>query len=310
MLPLGHTPTSVLGCDVGKTSIAIFNTRTGRSQVIENEPTALATLAASLDPHCLAVCEATGGFEASLLIALARAGIAVHRADPRRVKAFIRSLGTLGKSDAIDARALARYGQERHASLRRWQPTDAACDQLHALVTIRRELVATHTSWRNRAGAPGAAEAFLVPLIAAIEGQLTAIETAITDLIEANAALADRVARLRSIPGIGATTAAALVALMPELGSLDRRQAASLAGLAPHPRQSGSHDGYRRVRGGRPEVKRALFMAAMTASRHHPTLSRFHQRLLARGKKPLVALVAVMRKLLVLCNAVLREAHA
>jgi len=301
-------PRSCVGCDVGKTEIVVFDNASGRIAQIANDPVQLDAFAEALDPHCLVICEATGGFEAALLLALMRAGRAAHRADPRRVKAFIRSLGTLGKTDAIDARALARYGQERHEILARWQPADGDADRLHSLVLTRRDLVASHTAFANRAGAPAtAATAFVAPVVAAIEAQLAAIEAEIARVIAASAALAPRVATLRAIPGIGAKTAAALVALMPELGRLNRRQAAALAGLAPHPHQSGGRDGYRRTRGGRPEVKRTLFMAAMSAAKHHPQLAPFHKRLVARGKKPIVALVAVMRKLVVLCNAVLRE---
>lgn len=114
---------------------------------------------------------------------------------------------------------------------------------------------------------------------------------------------------LQTIGGIGATTAATLLALMPELGALPRRQAAALAGLAPHPRQSSARDAYRRTRGGRPEVKRALFMAALAACKHNKQLKPFYDRLLKAGKKPLVALTALMRKILVIANARLRDAH-
>ena len=111
---------------------------------------------------------------------------------------------------------------------------------------------------------------------------------------------------MRAIPGIGQTTAAALIALMPELGSLPRRKAAALAGLAPHPRQSGASEGYRKVRGGRPDVKRVLFMAALSASRNNPALRAFYDRLVENGKKPLVAITAIMRKLVVIANAKLK----
>lgn len=114
---------------------------------------------------------------------------------------------------------------------------------------------------------------------------------------------------MRSIAGIGQTTAAQLAALMPELGTLGRRQAAALAGLAPHPRQSGSNDAYRRTRGGRPEIKQTLFMAALAAARHNPTLRDFYQRLKHNGKKPIVALIAVMRKIIVIANARIRDAQ-
>ena len=308
MNPAPPPPAAFIGCDVGKSSIAVFDSRSGRSATIANRPEALAQFAAALDATCLVICEATGGYEASLLDALSQAGRAVHRADARRVKAFIRSLGTLGKSDAIDARALARYGQERHPGLTRWQPASAERDRLHALVMTRRDLVAARTAWGNRLAAPSGAPAaeFLDPVIRCLDAQCAAIEAEIATLIENSEQLARRVSCLRGISGIGARTATALVALMPELGTLGRRQCAALAGLAPHPHQSGQRDGYRRVRGGRPEVKRVLFMAAMSAVRHHPTLRDFYRRLRQNGKKPLVALVAAMRKLIVICNATVR----
>ncbi len=112
---------------------------------------------------------------------------------------------------------------------------------------------------------------------------------------------------MRTLTGFGFVTAASVIALMPELGTLDRRQVAALAGLAPHPRQSGATEGYRRTKGGRPEIKKVLFMAALTASKRDPKISAFYQRLLANGKKPMVAITAVMRKLIVICNAVLRN---
>lgn len=303
-------PQAFVGCDVGKTSVVVFDSRTERIRSIANQAEALAAFAAGLDPTCLVVCEATGGHEALLLDALVQAGRAVHRADARKVKAFIRSLGTLGKSDAIDARALARYGRERHAMLPRWHPSEPARERLQALVMARRDMVAAHTAWSNRQSAPGAGAtmAFTASIIACFEAQLHAIDAAIEAVIAASQPLIQAVNCLCAIAGIGGKTAAALVALMPELGTLARRQAAALAGLAPHPNQSGQSERYRRTRGGRPEVKRVLVMAALSAARHHPALRNFHQRLIAKGKKPIVALVAVMRKLIVLCNARLRSA--
>ena len=307
-IPGTPTPTVSIGCDVGKTQIVVAHgAAAGATRSINNDPDSLARFAATLPTGCLVICEATGGFEAALLLACVAAGHAIHRADPRRVKAFIRSRGTLGKSDTIDARALARYGQERHPELARWQPADADRDRLHNLVMTRRDFVADQTSWRNRAQAPGADVDLITPVIKTLAAQIKALDAQIETLIAASATLRAQVATLCAIPGIGATTAVALVAVMPELGRLDRRQAASLAGLAPHPYQSGARDGYRRTRGGRPEVKRTVFMAAMAAARHHPELAAFHARLIARGKKKIVALVAVMRKLIVLCNAKLRE---
>jgi transposase len=303
-------PSHFIGCDVAQASIVVFDSRTSQTHVIANRAPELARFAQSLDPTCLAICEATGGHEAALLQALWQAGRAAHRADARKVKAFIRSFGTLGKTDAIDAGALAHYAGERHARLARWQAPDPARARLQALVLTRRDLIADRQAYRNRLAAPGAAavQRRLGQLLASFDRQIAAITRDIAALIRSHKTLADAERTIRGVIGIGETTAAALLALLPELGALNRREVASLAGLAPHPNQSGTTDAYRRTRGGRPEVKRVLFMAAMVAAKHDPTQRRFYERLLAQGKKPLVALTAVMRKLVVVCNAMLRTA--
>jgi transposase len=286
----------------------VFDSRTGQTFTVPNRPADLARFAATLDDTCLAICEATGGHEDALLRALLEAGRAAHRADARKVKAFIRSFGILGKTDAIDARALAAYGRERHAMLARWQTPDPQRERLQALVLTRRDLIVDQQAYRNRLAAPGAAavKRQLSKLLASFDQQIADITREITALIRAHKTLAEAEKSIRKIVGIGPTTAAALLALLPELGTLNRREIASLAGLAPHPNQSGATDAYRRIRGGRPEIKRVLFMAAMVAAKCDPTQRSFYERLVAQGKKKLVALTAIMRKLVVICNAVLR----
>jgi len=303
-------PTCFIGCDVGKADIVMCDSRTGRITRVRNTDAALADFAATLDPGALVVCEATGGYEALLLAALVHAGRAAHRADARKVKAFIRSFGTLGKSDTIDARALAEYGRERHDRLARWQPRDRHRDRLHRLVSARHDLVEQRVACRNRLQAPGSGDvaARLQRILAALDAEIAGLEDDMRALIAACEPLRKTVAVLATITGIGPATAARLTALMPELGTLGRRQAAALAGLAPHPRQSGASDAYRATRGGRPAVKHALFMAALTAARRNPDLNAFYRRLLDNGKKPIVATVAVMRKLIVIANAKLRDA--
>jgi transposase len=304
------TPTSFIGCDVGKAEIVVFDSRTERIVSLPNQPDALAAFAAGLDATGLVICEATGGYEAALLDALVATARPVHRADARKVKAFIRSFGTLGKSDSIDARALAQYGRERHDRLIRWQPRDRQRDQLHLLVTTRRDLVHQRVACRNRIQAPGIVDTIrtrLNRILKAIDDEITGLDADIQKLIASCETMARTLAILQSIAGIGPTTAAQLLALMPELGTIGRRQAAALAGLAPHPKQSGSNDAYRRTRGGRPDVKQTLFMAALAAARHNPTLRAFYKRLCDNGKKPIVALVAVMRKLIVIANARIRD---
>lgn len=304
-----NSPIRFVGCDVGKAHVTVFDSATGQVVDIANRQAALDAFVATLDPQCLVICEATGGYEAPLLDAVIRAGHAIHRADARKVKAFIRSLGTLAKTDAIDARALARYGQERHDRLARWQPRERERDTLHALVATRSDLVRARVACANRLAAPGAEP--VVPelriLLESHDQAIASIQAKIDSLIRSSQTL-DRTARiLQAIPGIGATTAAALIAFMPELGTLDRKQAASLAGLAPHPRQSGISNGYRRTRGGRPEIKRILFMAALSAVRHNQILATFYSRLKNNGKKPIVALVATMRKIITIANAKIRD---
>lgn len=305
-------PGRFIGCDVGKSSLVVFDSRDASTRTLANRPEPLAAFAASLDATCLVVCEATGGYEDALLAALLGAGCPAHRADARKVKAFIRSFGTLGKSDALDARALARYAEERHARLPRWQAPDPVRERLQTLVLTRADLVAQRTACINRLAAPGAepVRACLEALRACLITQIQALDAAIAALVRSADELARSEQVLRAIPGIGAITAAALLALMPELGRIDRRQAAALAGVAPHPNQSGAADAYRRTRGGRPEVKRTLFLAALTASRYNPSLKDAYQRLRGAGKKPIVAITALMRRLIVIANARLRDAYA
>ena len=305
------TPASrFIGCDVGKSSIIVFDSRDRRTETIPNQSEALAELAGRLDETCLVICEATGGYEDLLLAAMVRAGRAAHRADARKVKAFIRSFGILGKTDAIDARALAHYGEERQVHLARWEAPDPQRERLQALVLTRRDMVAQRQACTNRLEAPGAepVEVYLTALLTFLETQIEAIDREIDAVIAQHDPLRRAAKILTAMAGVGPKTAAALLALMPELGRLGRRQVAALAGLAPHPRQSGATEAYRRTKGGRPEVKRVLFMAALSAARYNETLRIVYQRLLANGKSKLVALTAIMRKLIVIANAKLKDA--
>ena len=294
-----------VGCDVGKSEIVVFDERLGKAFTIANAPEALSAFAQGLDADCFVVCEATGGYEAELLAALLAAGVPVHRADARKVKAFIRSFGTLGKTDVIDSKGLTRYGRDRHPQLALWRAKDAQRLRLQALVLARLDLVKDRVAYANRRAAPQSAPAqpYLDAIVACFDGQIKALEAGIKALVEQCGPIARDVEAVVTIKGVALKTASTLIALMPELGTLGRKQAAALAGLAPHPKQSGGRDAYRRTRGGRPNVKRALFMAAMAARRHNPQLRAFFDRLVAAGKKPLVALTAIMRKIVVIANA-------
>jgi transposase len=301
----------VVGCDVGKAKITVFDTLTGRTSEVTNEPEALAAFVQQFGSECLVVCEATGGYERDLLIAAVEAGVPAHRADGRKVKAFIRSLGRIAKTDTIDAQGLARYGQERHQELAPWQPAADVLEELSTLVRLRRQLVGYRTALTNQLKAPGgkAAKARLQSLVDTTAEHIRGIEADLDTLVDQDLKITKRVEIITEIPGCGLLTAISIAALIPEIGTTTKRRITSLAGLAPHPHDSGERHGYRHTRGGRPEVKEVLFMAAMAARNHNPDLKAFYTRLVKNGKKPLVAITAVMRKLITIINARIRDAE-
>jgi len=298
-----------VGLDVGKTSIVVYDNLGEASGTIANTLPALKALARCFGADTLAICEATGGYEAMVLEAFVDAKLAIHRADARKVKAFIRSFGTLGKTDELDARALAGYARERQTGLALWVPLEKTRKTLQALVLRRDELVVMRTAEKNRLQAPDNQPvcSSVRSLLRHLARQINALQDKINALIEASKILRQSRDTMITVPGIGATTAAHLLALMPELGSISRKQVASLAGLAPHPKDSGRANGYRNVRGGRAEVKRAMFMAALCASRNHPALKQSYQNMIQEGKKPIVAITAIMRRLIVILNAKIRD---
>lgn len=304
------TPPHVYGCDVGKDSIVVFDSRTGKVVELANHSSTLADFVTGLPAGSRLVCEATGGWETALLDAALAACVTAHRADARKVKAFIRSLGRLAKTDRIDAQGLARYGQERWDRLTPWTAPDPDLRSLQALVRLRRDLVDQRTGCKQRLKAPGGdtLRKYLLPLVEHLDRDIERIETDIRSLVDQNPSLRLKVAIADDVKGIDIVSAAALIALVPEIGSVSRKAVAALAGTAPHPIQSGKSDRYRPVRGGRPEARRALFMAALCASRYDPQLRTFYRRLLDNGKKKIVAITAVMRKLVTIINARIRDA--
>ena len=304
---LHHLPHRCLGFDIAKETIAVSDG--GSVQLIDNQRTAIRRFLRNCHAD-FAMCEPTGGHETILLEECLRLELPVHRVDTRKLKAFIRSRGRLGKSDAIDARELAAYGLERWASLVLWGAPDPCQERLKALVRRRDDLVATRVAEQNRAKAPGVRElgATFRAVLAVLERQIKRVDQAIQALMRTGP-LKHKCDVMTAMPGIAQTTAAALIAVMPELGTMDRKQAAALAGLAPHPNESGKKIGYRRIRGGRPAVRTILFMPAMQAACGRGEFAAFYKRLVEAGKKPILALAAVMRKIVVTLNARLRDAH-
>jgi len=306
---LHQQPALCLGADIAKHGIVVSD-GFAAARTIANERTAIRAFLRRCGAD-LIVCEPTGGHELLLLAECLKANIPVHRVDTLKLKAFIRSFGTLGKSDAIDAAGMAAYGRERFAHLPLWRAPAPHVEQLKALTRRRNDLLAFRVAEQNRAKAPGAGAlaASFKAMLAVITRQIAAIDAAIARLVAANEALQARIAVCTAMNGIGQRTAAALIAQLPELGTMTRRQTAALAGLAPHPNESGLAKGYRKIQGGRPDIATILFMPALRAAAGKGEFASFYRRLVANGKKPLVAIAAVMRKIVVTLNARLRDAE-
>ena len=316
MPTLKKAPEIVLGFDVSKDTLTVFQDRSPslnpKPCVIDNTAAAIRRFLKSLGRIDLAVCEPTGGHEHVLLVELMAAGIACHRVDALKVKAFIRSFGTLAKTDALDAEALAQYGKDRWERLSLFQPPEADRKMLTELVARREDLIAMKVAEQNRSRAPAGKviKASCASILRAITRQIEAIEEETRALIDKSPQLRAAFREMQSLPGVGAITATVLLAHMPELGNLQRRQAASLAGVAPHANDSGQFKGHRTMRGGRSQVRRHLFMAALAASHANGPLREAYQRLITNGKKRIVAIGALMRKIIVILNAKLRDLNA
>jgi len=236
--------------------------------------------------------------------------IALHRANSRKVKYFIRSLGKQAKSDAIDAAGLARYGYERHENLELFVMKSENQAKLQQLVQRRLDLKQMLVQEKNRRQAPNQ-DAYIVKccnsIIKVFEKQLKALQEEIQALIEREPEQKEKQKILEEIDGVGVITSGSLLALLPELGKINRREIASLVGLAPHPYESGQMIGYRKTKGGRRDIRCILFMAAMTASQSKGRLGEYYKGMLNRGKKKMVALTALMRKIIVIANAKLSD---
>ena len=302
------TETVHVGVDIAKAAFVVrFVTK---ELTYPNNPAGhagfCAELAAGPGPAHV-VCEATGGYERALVLALHEAGVALSVLNPRQVRDYARARGQLSKTDRVDAAILADYG----ATLRPAADPVPSERQLAlaALVSARQDLLELLGTEHNRA------EHLTLALLRRqhtarqrlLERQLKALDRQIDALIQADAALAAKSARLQAVDGVGRVMALTALALMPELGQITDKQAAALAGVAPFARDSGEFRGHRHIAGGRAVVRRVLYMAALSASQHNRILRDYYQALLARGKPGKVALTALMRKLIVLLNRLLAD---
>lgn len=255
----------------------------------------------------LIILETTGGYEMALIRNLQKHDCFVHRANTRKVKHYIRSFGQLGKTDAIDAIALAQYAFDRHEKLDIFVENISL--QLLQLVRRRNDLKQMLVQEKNRLKAPEHSELknSFQAIINVLQNEIDDIQSQIDEIYKVDAKLLEKKNVLKSVDGIGDIIATELLALIPELGTIDRKKIASLGGVAPHPNESGKKIGYRFTRGGRAEIKPVLFMAAMSASRGHSELGKFYRKLIEAGKKKMVAMTALMRKILVIANARMRD---
>lgn len=259
-----------------------------------------------LEPVCIGV-EATGGYETVVAATLGAAGMPVAVLNPAQVRHFAQALGKRAKTDPIDAAVIARFVEATRPAVR--PLPDEQTQILADLVARRRQIIAMIVAERQRLKRAGAKRLIksIERLLTALQKELTDLEGAIDEAVKSSPLWQANEELLRSIPGVGTATARTLIADVPELGSLDRRQIAALVGLAPWTRQSGKWRGKAMIGGGRSSARVALYMASLVASRFNPVLSATYQRLIDAGKAKKVALIAIARKLVIICNAIIRD---
>ena len=302
-----NLPILYAGLDVAKLSLELH--LNGRLHSFANDRKGQVQLLKQLRPFLQVqiICEATGGYEQSVVRMLQAAGIAVSILEGGRVRYFARAQGLRAKTDPIDAAVLTAYGmtfQPAPAS-----PVSRQQQELADLAQRRRQLIQTVVAERNRSEHYTNEHCIRQnrQLLRLLEKQIQSCDQAISELIAADDQMAVQAQRLKAIPGVGQVVAATLLAEMPELGKLNRQTAAALAGLAPYNRDSGAQKGVRQISGGRRFARCALYMATLSAVRHDRILKEFYQRLRRAGKKPLVAMTACMRKLIILMNRLLKN---
>ena len=312
---MDHAPSAsacFIGIDIGKDRLSLHVLPQQQAFTSATKPddlTALAGRLMALQPT-LIVMEATGGYESLLAATLAEAGLPIAIVNPRQARAFARASGCLAKTDAIDAALLARFAERIRPPVTILP--DADTRRLSALMARRHQLVAHQAAEQQRHDRAEDAETrrSCRTMLRGLTTEITRIERLIDKLIAASPLFQAKQDLLKSIPGIGDVTARTFLAELPELGRLDRHQIAALAGVAPINRDSGRMRGQRHIQGGRARVRAPLFMAALAAIRHNTELKAFYERLIAAGKQRRLAIVAVMRKLVVIANAVLRDSRA
>jgi len=299
---------TVVGIDVSKERLDVHVEPAGEAFAVARDAAGLEALVERLKPLSVTAVavEATGGFETVVAASLCAASLPVVVVNPAQVRAFAQALGKRAKTDPIDAAVIARFVAATNPEIR--PLPDAETTMLSDLVTRRRQIIAMMVAERQREKrAPARMKKSIARLTKALQKELTAIEEDIDDAVRGSPVWREKENLLSSVPGIGLTISRTLLADLPELGTLGRRQIAALVGLAPFTRQSGQWRGRSFIGGGRAAVRSTIFMGAMVAARCNPQLRAFRHRLIAAGKPKMVALIAVARRLLTILNAILRD---
>jgi transposase len=304
-----------VGIDVAKDKLDLARSDVGSICTVPNDAAGIAQIVEALrrstpstsSPPALIVVEATGGFENALLDALLEAACPVARVNPARVRHFAIGIGLMAKTDSIDARVLMEFAKVASPRLTAKRSQNRL--ELEALVTCRRQLIHVRTEQINRRGATSSKTALqsIDAVLKTLNRQILELDRKIAELIKGDDDMNYFDQLLKSVPGVGKVLSTTLLAELSELGTTDRRQVCSLVGVAPFNRDSGKFKGQRAIRGGRASVRSVLYMAAVAAMRFNPIIRRFAQRLKQAGKLNKVIIVACMRKLLSILNAMIRD---
>lgn len=297
-----------VGIDVGKSQLDLYLLERGQALTVSNDELAIASLVRRLRRYRIEriVIEATGRLEQPFVRAALAAGLPVVVVSPLKIRRFADAIGQLAKTDAIDARLIARFAAAVKPLAR--PASDANAHIIKDLVVRRRQLVSLRTMEKNRRQVmPQELKGGIDRIIKTLDRELKRLEQLVDHAVEQHAPSRHKRELLTSMPGIGNSVAATLIGDLPELGSLNRREIASLTGVAPFNRDSGKLRGKRRIRGGRAHSRTALYLSAMVATRFNPDIKRFYERLVSAGKHKKVALTACIRKIVTTLNAMLRD---
>jgi transposase len=301
-------PQRFVGIDIAKAHLDIAVRPTGTRWTVAHDEAGLSALVSQLQAVAptLIVLEATGGYQQTVVAALAAAGLPVVVVNPRQVRDFAKATGQLAKTDTLDARILAHFADAVRPAVR--PLPDAETAALQALLARRRQLVAMRTAEQNRlASAPRPVQADIAAHLTWLDQRLTRRDAALDTTLRASPLWRDRETLYRSVPGIGPVCARTLVLDLPELGTLNRQRIAALVGVAPFNDDSGRWQGRRTIWGGRAHVRAVLSLSTLVAVQHNPVLKAHYARLCAAGKAKKVALIACMRKLLTILNAMAKS---